>query len=69
MNRRDIIIILLVLIWCAFVYFIIPTLGDIILWFAISLVVLDALMILLLILSFVIKRFGEWGDCKIFHKN
>ena len=70
MNRRDLIIISLILLWGAFVYFFLPSMATtslgLMVGFTCSMMVLIGFFILLIILSFVIKKFGEWGDKKLF---
>lgn len=71
MNRRDVIIGLLALIWALFVWFILPTMEltsmGLIVCFTCSMAILTMAIILLIVLSFVIKRFGTWGDKKLWH--
>lgn len=70
MNRRDLIIISLILLWGAFLYFFLPNMATtalgLMVGFTCSMMVLIGFLILLIILSFVIKKFGEWGDKKLF---
>ena len=70
MNRRDLIIISLIFLWGAFLYFFLPNMATtslgLMVGFTCSMMVLIGFLILLIILSFVIKKFGEWGDKKLF---
>ena len=69
MNRRDVLILLGIIIWGLLVCFVIPfpstsieAMKHLIIYFA----SLDVYMILLMILSCTIRKFGEWGDKKLF---
>jgi hypothetical protein len=74
MNKRDIITISLTLIWSGVCLFFTNIFGDsltsseIIAIFAFTLLMLCVSLILLIILSMTIKRFGKWGDQKIINK-
>lgn len=74
MNRRDIIIISLVIIWFGIYLFFINIFGnsltssEIIAIFAFTLLMLLASLGLVIIASLVIKPFGKWGDQKIINK-
>lgn len=72
MNRRDLITILLFVLWGLYVIFIIPTFAFavspkmLIAIFTFSMFILLVLYATFGILSFTIKRFREWCDKKIF---
>jgi len=70
MNRRDIIICFLVLIWGLFVIFILPTMAatslDLMICFMCSMIILLSMFGVLIVISLAIKNFGEWGDKKLF---
>ena len=74
MNRRDIITISLILIWSGICLFFTNIFGDsltsseIIAIFALTLLMLLVSLILVIVLSMTIKRFGKWGDQKIINK-
>lgn len=72
MNRRDVIMRLIIIIWGLYVYFIIPmiTVPELFMgYLALSTFVICLLFIILFILSSVIKKFGKWGDKEIFKHN
>ena len=66
MNRRDVIIFLLLGIWGLFVWLGLPevatTSRELIAVFTLSMLALLLCLILLMIFSFAIKKFGAWGD-------
>ena len=73
MNRRDIIIIAIILVWCGFWLFganifkeLTP--NELIVIFSLTLLIIVASLIILLLLSMFIKSFGKWGDQKIINK-
>lgn len=70
MNRRDVLIITGVLIWGLYLWLVLPAISsnvsaEIIVNFAVSMIALLIYMIVLIFLSIVIKKFGRWGDKKI----
>ena len=73
MNRRDLIFIFLIIVWGIFIVFVIPTLCktamELIMMFDLTLFAVLLLFIVVLILSLCIKRFGCWGDKKVFGKD
>lgn len=72
MNRRDLILIAILLIVFAFDYFILPTLATataIMGYFTISLALIVLLWVIVLVLSAIFEGFGTWGDKKIFGKD
>lgn len=72
MNRRDLILIAILLIVFAFDYFILPTLATataMMGYFTISLAMIVLLWIIVLVLSAIFEVFGTWGDKKIFGKD
>lgn len=72
MNRRDLILIAILLIVFAFDYFILPTLVTataMMTYFTISLALIVLLWIIVLVLCIIFKGFGTWGDKKIFGKD
>ena len=69
MNRRDVLIFLGIVIFAVMFYLVLPipaTSVGIIKHFAIGFASLDVYMILLMILSSTIRKFGDWGDKKLF---
>lgn len=72
MNRRDVITILLILLWGALSIFLLPrittTTVGLMAYFTLGSFALMACLIILLALSLIIKKFGNWGDKKIFGK-
>lgn len=70
MNRRDVLILLGIVIFAVMFYLVLPipaTSVGIIKHFAIGFASLDVYMILLMILSCKIRKFGDWGDKKLFN--
>jgi cytochrome b subunit of formate dehydrogenase len=70
MNRRDVLIITGVLIWGLYLWLVLPATSsnvsaEIIVNFAVSMIALLIYMIVLIILSIAIKKFGRCGDKKI----
>lgn len=72
MNRRDILIILGVLVWVFYGTLVLPKMALIvpnaIKNFEVSMAALDLYMISIVVLSIIIPKFGKWGDKKIFRK-
>lgn len=72
MNRRDLLIVAFIVIaitlWWGFVsiYESVLDCDLVILSFFTLLIILAVFMIIITILSFSIKKFGDWGDKKIF---
>lgn len=72
MNRRDVIMLLIVIIWGLYTYFILPitTAPELLIgYFTLSGFVVCLLFIILFILSISIRKFGKWGDKEIFKRN
>ena len=72
MNRRDVIMLLIIIIWGLYVYFIIPmiTVPELFMgYFTLSAFVICLLFIILSILSSSIKKFGKWCNKEIFKHN
>lgn len=72
MNRRDVIMLLIVIMWGLYIYFILPitTAPELLIgYFTLSAFVVCLLFIILFILSLSIRKFGKWGDKEIFKRN
>jgi hypothetical protein len=72
MNRRDVITLLIIIIWGLYAYFILPitTKPELLIgYFTLSGFVVCLLFIILFILSLSIRKFGKWGDKEIFKRN
>lgn len=72
MNRRDVITLLIIIIWGLYIYFILPitTTPELLIgYFTLSTIVVCLLFIILFILSASIRKFGKWGDKEIFKCN
>ena len=72
MNRRDVITLLIIIIWGLYIYFILPitTAPELLIgYFTLSIFVVCLLFIILFILSASIRKFGKWGDKEIFKHN
>lgn len=72
MNRRDVIMLLIIITWGLYIYFILPmtTAPELLIgYFTLSAFVICLLFTILFILSSVIKKFGKWGDKEIFKHN
>lgn len=72
MNRRDLILIAILLIVFAFDYFLLPTLVTataMMTYFTMSLALIVLLWIIVLMLCIIFKGFCIWGDKKIFGKD
>lgn len=72
MNRRDLILISILLIVFAFDYFLLPTLVTataMMTYFTMSLALIVLLWIIVLVLCIIFEGFGTWGDKKIFGKD
>lgn len=68
MNRRDVIMLLIIITWGLYIYCILPmtTAPELLIgYFTLSAFVICLLFIILFILSSVIKKFGKWGDKEI----
>ena len=73
MNRRDLLLMVGVLIWGLYIWLVLPsiTLTDSakgIASFATSMIVLLLYMAALIIISLFIPKFGKWGDKKLMKK-
>ena len=71
MNRRDVLMFTGILIWGLYLWLVLPTISsnvsaEIIANFAVSMIALLIYMIVLIFLSIAIKKFGKWGDKKLF---
>lgn len=71
MNRRDVLMITGILIWGLYLWLVLPTISsnvsaEIIVNFAVSMIALLIYMFVLIFLSIAIKKFGKWGDKKLF---
>ena len=72
MNRIDVIMLLIIIIWGLYIYFILPitTAPELFMgYFTLSAIVVCLLFVILFILSTSIKKFGKWGDKKIFKQD
>jgi hypothetical protein len=72
MNRRDVIMLLIIIMWGLYIYFILPitTAPELLMgYFGFSTFIVCLLFTILFILSSSIRKFGKWGDKEIFKRN
>jgi hypothetical protein len=74
MNRRDLIIVFIILVWGGLWIFLVNifceymTSDEIIATFACTLLMMVVSLTVLIVLSLLIKPFGKWGDKKLIDK-
>lgn len=72
MRRRDLIILIIILLWASFVWFILPEIAhnskEMISCFTCSMIVMMTLAIAAIILFSTIRLLSSWGDKSVFFK-